>query len=198
MTDRLLEDFVEVSCDWFWEMDANLRFTYFSKRWEAVFGFSPEREIGKSRLEIALNSENQALWKPHVEELLARRPFRDLTYPYCHQDGTPRWLRVSGQPLFGLEGEFLGYRGVGTNVTAEHEADERLAQVLEELKCANIQLEKQNLLFDAALNNMSHGLCMWDADLRIIVCNNRFLEIYRFPADLVKPGTSLREVMQFS
>jgi len=92
------------------------------------FGFSPEREIGKSRLEIAQNAEDQALWKPHLEDLLARRPFRDLTYPYRHKDGTLRWLRVSGQPVFGPAGEFQGYRGVGTNVTAEIEADEKLAE----------------------------------------------------------------------
>jgi diguanylate cyclase (GGDEF)-like protein/PAS domain S-box-containing protein len=195
---RLLEDFAQVSCDWFWEMDANLRFTYFSKRWEVVFGFSPEREIGKSRLEIAQNAEDQALWKPHLDDLLARRPFRDLTYPYRHKDGTLRWLRVSGQPVFGPAREFRGYRGVGTNVTAEIEADEKLAEALTELKAANSRLEVQNLLFDTALNNMSHGLCMWDADLRIIVCNNRFLEIYGFSEEVVKPGASLREVMQHS
>jgi diguanylate cyclase (GGDEF)-like protein/PAS domain S-box-containing protein len=195
---RLLEDFAQVSCDWFWEMDENLRFTYFSKRWEVVFGFSPDREIGKSRLEIAQNAEDQALWKPHIEDLLARRPFRDLTYPYLHKDGTLRWLRVSGQPVFGPAGEFQGYRGVGTNVTAEIEADEKLAQALTELKRANSRLEVQNLLFDTALNNMSHGLCMWDADLRIIVCNNRFMEIYGFSEEVVKPGASLREVMHHS
>jgi diguanylate cyclase (GGDEF)-like protein/PAS domain S-box-containing protein len=195
---RLLEDFAQVSCDWFWEMDANLRFTYFSNRWEVVFGFSPEREIGKSRLEIALNAEDQALWKPHIDDLLARRPFRDLTYPYRHKDGTIRWLRVSGQPVFGPAGDFQGYRGVGTNVTAEIEADQKLAGALTKLKSANSRLEIQNVLFDTALNNMSHGLCMWDADLRIIVCNQRFLEIYGFSEVMVKPGASLREVMNHS
>ena len=195
---RLLEDFAQVSCDWFWEMDANLRFTYFSDRWQVVFGFSPEREIGKSRLEIAQNAKDQALWKPHLEDLLARRPFRDLTYPYRHKDESIRWLRVSGQPVFGPAGEFLGYRGVGTNVTAEIEADEKLAEALTELKGANRKLEIQNLLFDTALNNMSHGLCMWNADLRIIVCNKRFLEIYGFSEAVVKPGASLREVMDHS
>lgn len=78
----------------------------------------------------------------------------------------------------GPAGEFQGYRGVGTNVTAEIEADQKLAEALAELKRADSQLEIQNLRFNTALNNMSHGFCMWDADLRIIVCNERFLEIY--------------------
>ncbi|HEY4010685.1 MAG TPA: PAS-domain containing protein, partial [Acidobacteriaceae bacterium] len=195
---RLLEDFAQVSGDWFWEMDTDLRFTYFSSRWEQVFGYSPRREIGKSRLEMAVNADNKALWQAHLEDLLARRPFRDLTYPYRHQNGSIVWLRISGQPVFGPHGEFKGYRGVGTNVTAEVEAREKLANVLAELKSANAQLELQNLLFDAALNNMSHGLCMWDSDLRIIVCNRRFLEIYGFSADVVKPGISLRDVVRHS
>jgi len=195
---RLLEDFAQVSCDWFWEMDANLRFTYFSSRWQEVFGYSPEREIGRSRLEIAQNAEDKELWQAHLADLSARRSFRDLTYPYRHKDGYMVWLRVSGQPVFGPDGEFAGYRGVGTNVTAEIEAKEKLANVLAELKLANARLEKQNLLFNMALNNMSHGLCMWDSDLRVIVCNERFLEIYGFSADMVKSGTSLREVMTHS
>ena len=179
-------------------MDQNHRFTYFSKRWEAVFGFSPDREIGKSRLELAENAEDQSLWRTHLDDLRARRPFRDLTYPYRHRDGTLRWLRVSGQPVFGPAGEFQGYRGVGTNVTAEIEADQKLAEALTELKRANQRLEVQNVLFDSALKNMSHGLCIWDADLKIIVCNKRFLEIYGFSEKVVKPGASLREVMRHS
>jgi diguanylate cyclase (GGDEF)-like protein/PAS domain S-box-containing protein len=198
MTSRLLEDFVEVSCDWFWEMDAELKFSYFSRRWERVFGFSPQGEIGKSRLEVAQNSSDQALWQPHIADLLARRPFRDLTYPYGHRDGSTRWLRVSGQPLFSSDGKFTGYRGVGTDVTAQHEADELLAQALKQLQQANVQLAEQNLLFDTALNTMSHGLCMWDEQLDIIVCNKRFLEIYGFSPDAVKPGVGLREVMLHS
>ena len=40
------------------------------------------------------------------------------------------------------------------------------------------ELRIQNLRFDAALNNMSHGLCMFDGDRRLIVCNKRYAEMY--------------------
>lgn len=45
----------------------------------------------------------------------------------------------------------------------------------------DLELRKQNVLFDAALNNMSHGLIMADAQGRLIVCNKRFLELFGIP-----------------
>ena len=54
-----------------------------------------------------------------------------------------------------------------------------------ELKAANDKLEQQNLLLDAALDNMVQGLAMFDAQERVVVANNRFQEMYGLaPAQL--------------
>lgn len=53
----------------------------------------------------------------------------------------------------------------------------------------------QSRRFDAALNNMSHGLCMFDADGTLIVRNSRYLEIYGLPPDSIRPGSTLPEVL---
>jgi methyl-accepting chemotaxis protein len=55
---------------------------------------------------------------------------------------------------------------------------------------------KQNTRLVAALNNMSEGLCMFDASTRLILCNERYIEMYGLPPDLVKPGVSLRELLE--
>lgn len=60
------------------------------------------------------------------------------------------------------------------------------------------ELSEQYRRFDAALNNMSQGLCMLDSELRVIVCNRRYLEIYGTSPDIVKPGVSMREIMEHS
>jgi diguanylate cyclase (GGDEF)-like protein len=60
------------------------------------------------------------------------------------------------------------------------------------------QLREQNQRFDAALNNMAHGLAMLDEDLNLIVCNKRYLDMYRLPADIVKPGASMRTIVEQS
>jgi diguanylate cyclase (GGDEF)-like protein len=57
-----------------------------------------------------------------------------------------------------------------------------------------LSLEKQRL--DTALNTMTQGLLMFDQDERLIVCNRRYIEMYRLSADVVKPGVHFRDVIQ--
>jgi len=59
------------------------------------------------------------------------------------------------------------------------------------------ELERMNLRFDAALNNMSKGLCMYDAEQKIVVSNARYAEIYHLSRDQIKPGTSLRQILEY-
>jgi len=54
----------------------------------------------------------------------------------------------------------------------------------------------QNRRFDVALNNMSHGLCMFDAEGALIVTNDRYLEIYGLSAGSIEPRCTLREHLQ--
>ena len=58
------------------------------------------------------------------------------------------------------------------------------------------ELTTQNLRFDAALNNMSQGLVMFDRDNRVTVANRHYMEMYRLSADLVRPGCSLRQLLE--
>lgn len=60
------------------------------------------------------------------------------------------------------------------------------------------ELSEQYRRFDAALNNMSQGLCMLDSSLHVIVCNRRYIEMYGLSLDIVKPGVSMREIMEHS
>jgi len=50
-------------------------------------------------------------------------------------------------------------------------------------------LAEQNQRFNAAVENMTHGLCMFDADKRLVVCNDLYAKMYRLPPELLKPGT---------
>jgi len=56
-------------------------------------------------------------------------------------------------------------------------------------------LNEQNAQFDTALNNMSQGLAMFDSKARLVVCNDRYLEMYDFPPESVRPGCPLREML---
>ena len=63
---------------------------------------------------------------------------------------------------------------------------------------AHEELSEQHRRFDAALNNMSQGLCMLDSNLRVIVCNTRYIDIYRLSPEIARPGISMRELMEHS
>ena len=60
---------------------------------------------------------------------------------------------------------------------------------------AEQKLREQNVRLDTALNNMTQGLCMFDASERIVVYNRRFLELYRLSPEVVRPGCTLRELI---
>ena len=64
------------------------------------------------------------------------------------------------------------------------------------IKERETKLAEANARVDAALNNMTQGLCMFDVDERLVVCNERYLKMYSLPADIVKPGCSLADILK--
>jgi len=57
------------------------------------------------------------------------------------------------------------------------------------------QLRQQNVRLDTALNNMTQGLCMFDANEEIVVFNRRFLEMHKLSPQVVRPGCTLRDLI---
>ncbi len=52
-----------------------------------------------------------------------------------------------------------------------------------------------NMRFNAAVENMSQGLCMFDKDARLVVCNGLYAKMYQLPAELVQPGTLHKDII---
>lgn len=121
-----LRDFVESASDWFWETDAELRYIYFSERYREATGVTAESRLGRKRGAFRLDGYDDGDWRAHLADLENRRPFRDFTFAYLDVDGKRRVARVSGRPVFDAGGTFLGYRGVGRDITAEVAAEEKI------------------------------------------------------------------------
>ncbi|MDR7035741.1 diguanylate cyclase (GGDEF)-like protein/PAS domain S-box-containing protein [Methylobacterium sp. BE186] len=191
---QLLEDYAQVASDWFWETGADACFTYLSPGIGRFLGRDVAELMGRSRHAISVNGEDENHWRPYREAMARREGFRDFDYPYSHPDGGTRWLRISGEPRFGRDGAFEGYRGVGTDVSAERAARSALSTALGDLRASNLRLAEQNRLFEAALSNMVQGLCMFDAAARLVVCNHRYREIFGLPPEAVQFGMSQRDL----
>jgi C4-dicarboxylate-specific signal transduction histidine kinase len=77
-----------------------------------------------ARWDIASDVESEPeKWRLHREMLDAHQPFRDFVYSTLNESGSPVYVRVSGKPVFGAKGNFLGYRGTGSDITAIIRAD---------------------------------------------------------------------------
>ena len=114
-----------LSSDWYWEQDAELRFTRVEVNSNEVSEAAlAELLIGKRRWETGIETEGG--WSAHRAQLRKRRPFRDLLAWRVLEDGTRRYLLVSGEPLFDSRGRFTGYRGIGRDITAQKRAEEDL------------------------------------------------------------------------
>jgi CHASE1-domain containing sensor protein len=84
----------------------------------------------------------------------------------------------------------------GLHTKRLQDGNERLDQALSALGSANNQLVTQNVRFDTALNNMMQGLLMFDSEERIVVCNDRYIEMYELSREIVRPGCTLRELFR--
>ena len=58
-------------------------------------------------------------------------------------------------------------------------------------------LAEQSGIFDKALDNMPHGLCMFDADKNLMLCNAAYSRLYTLPAELTRPGTPLQQILDY-
>jgi len=126
-----LRDFAAAGSDWFWEMDADLRFSYFSDRFEAVTGVDPSQLLGKTREETGIPNISAEAWQQHMAALKSHEAFRDFTHPREKPDGQRVWLSISGKPAYADDGSFLGYRGTGSDITELYEAQQNLIEAKE-------------------------------------------------------------------
>ena len=58
-------------------------------------------------------------------------------------------------------------------------------------------LRADNLRMRVAINNMSQGLCMFDGNERLVVCNQRYMDMYKVSGDVVKPGITLQNLLKY-
>lgn len=110
------KSFTELSSDWYWEQDPHGKFT-------KIYG--PVFEMLGIEADDMLGATGEALggqWNPAERaeldaNIAARRPFLDFVYSRIHADGTTQYLQVSGEPMFDSASRFIGYRGIGMDVT---------------------------------------------------------------------------------
>ena len=136
-SERRFRDFVDISSDWYWEKDAELRYSYFSEKFDQVTGMSSAGMLGKTGYGQGLDDSDAKALKSLDEDMEMRRPFRDFIYTRPKPDGSTAYFSISGKPAYGDTGEFLGYRGIGRDISRQKLGELALAQSRDEANRAN-------------------------------------------------------------
>jgi PAS domain S-box-containing protein len=119
-------DYAETASDWFWEIGPSYKFTLLT---ENAFGSHAADRIGTACWDHALDIETEPeKWRLIRANLDSRKPFRDFVYRGLGGNGSLMYVKASGKPAFDANGEFRGYRGTGTDVTAIMRAQEALRE----------------------------------------------------------------------
>jgi PAS domain-containing protein len=116
-----------LSSDWYWESDASFRLTRIEGRdVEAAEAGHGQGAIGKCRWETGLAMDDPAGWDEHRAQLETHLPFRDVVMVRRGPGDSCRYIAVSGEPVHDARGVFLGYRGVGRDISERKVAENRI------------------------------------------------------------------------
>ena len=108
----------ELASDWYWEQDENMNFTKVSGPVLEMLGIQVDNLAGD------VGCTQAAGWDEAERELLqsriaARQPFLDFVFSRVNADGSQQKFQVSGEPMFKQYARFIGYRGIGIELTAK-------------------------------------------------------------------------------
>jgi PAS domain S-box-containing protein len=141
-------------------MDSDFRYTYVSPSYEHYSGMPAESIIGHTRPELyaqilpELEAQEVERWREFNRLLEARQAFRSFEHRWVRPDGQIRYFLTSAKPVFDAQGRFVGYRGVGSDITDVRRRDEELREELQrrveeqtaELRAAQAELLRQERL----------------------------------------------------
>ena len=122
---------IALSSEFYWETDAAHRMTERTDNPsipQTAFPDDVGGWRGKTRWELPYAAPDQAGWQRHRAMIDSRESFRDFEFSRPERDGTIRHFIISGEPRFDSQGRFLGYRGVGRDITERKETEQRLAE----------------------------------------------------------------------
>jgi PAS domain S-box-containing protein len=160
-----LQDLVDVSSDWVWEVNAEGFYTYASPKVRELLGYEPEEILGKSPFQFMSPEEAKRVAAEFGRILRNREPIRALENVTLHKNGEPVIMETSGIPIFDLQGNFSGYRGMDRDITERKRIEAAL-------------LASEEIKFTALFQGSPDGIIFADPVTRAItLCNETMSRI---------------------
>ena len=135
-SERRFRTIAAIASDWIWETGPDHRFTLAAGRSGAIDIPKDAKLTGPRLLGKVLDGRSKP-WRQHVADIKAHRPFKNYVDTYRDKAGEVRVIQSSGEPFFGEDGAFAGYRGTSVDLTeikhsedALNESRDRLTDML--------------------------------------------------------------------
>ncbi|PKU25800.1 PAS domain S-box protein [Telmatospirillum siberiense] len=181
-SERRFRDLAGSASDWFWETDADYQLTFVSERIGVILGVKAAEVVGLSYFDLGLD-DHEEIAKAHRRDVAERKPFRDLIF-HVGPEGEARdskFIRLSGIPIFGDEGLFLGYRGIGADITREMLAERR----------ANLAYQQMA----DAIESVVDAIAVFDAEDQLVICNKEYKRVFGKPNMPPVPGMTYERLL---
>ncbi|MDK4731416.1 EAL domain-containing protein [Rhizobium sp. CNPSo 3490] len=162
-------------------LDPNGKVSNWNAGAERAKGYSADEIIGAD-FSLFYSEEDRRKGLPQRALETARREGRFEAQGWRYRkDGSSFWAHVVIDAINDESGALIGF----ANITKDNSKQKADADRIEEVT--------RNL--DVALQNMGQGICLFDGDERLVLCNKRYLEIFRFPEGAVHPGMAYRQIV---
>ena len=153
LSERRFRDFADIASDWYWEMNADEIVSYVSERFASIVGGAPAQSVlgmdaDKFVRESVVSAEQR---ETYLTAVLNQREFRGIHLGLKDPQGKARYWSISARPNFDAREIFLGYRGVGSDITDVVYDEQSLRE-------AKVRAEIANRAKSEFLANMSHEL----------------------------------------
>ncbi len=179
-TERRYRSIAETALEGIWTLDAEGRTTFANRSMAEMLGYTPEEMLGRSLLDF-VDSDARV----DAGRVLARRRLgiaERFDFRLRRKDGAELWTLVSTVPLVCDRGLYAGALTMVTDITQRRQV-------------ADEESRSRQLLRDA-VEAISEGFTLYDSDDRLVLCNEKYRQLYALSSDLMVPGARFEDIIR--
>jgi two-component system sensor histidine kinase/response regulator len=179
LSEKRFQDIALSSADWIWEIDQQAVYTFASGKVKQILGYDQDEILGKTPFDL-MPPEEATRVRQHFQKLAAaKKPITDVEHWNLTKDGRLVCLVTNALPILNENGELVGYRGMGKDITERKRSEE------------TIQLETAKI--SAIVSGIDQGLIFTDEADRVVEINTYFLRLLGIAKNEIL-GRSLWEI----
>ncbi|AFZ60213.1 PAS domain S-box protein [Anabaena cylindrica FACHB-243] len=163
-SEERFRNLVEATTDWVWEVDENCIYTYVSPKVRDILGYEPQEVLGKQPFELMPPAEAERVIKIFLPLFEDRQSFKCVENIQYHQDGHLVVMETNGVPIFDVDGNFGGYRGIDRDITIRKQEAAKLWEMQQQLQ--------------AILDNFPAVMYLLDPENKYLLVNHQYEKLF--------------------